>query len=199
MEEFMKKLYFLLALCLLLIIFTSCSNRNQPNKNNLSSIEYSGTESISYDEKKIINYFLIPMHQGMIATSEYSVNAINEDILVRFYYLNNKSSFNTDENYLVDLEKCNLYLSNWFSVLEFDLKKSIYYDEAKNVLDLSPCIDLDGSKTEIILEKYTQTQEKLEIEYTLNFLIGDDLPPAKKSLIFLYNGEKYIFEQVKQQ
>ncbi|MEG1781712.1 MAG: hypothetical protein RR253_00520 [Oscillospiraceae bacterium] len=195
----MKKIFILLTLSLFLTGFTSCADKKQLNESNSSPKVSVGTQAILYNEEEIINHFLAPMHQGMIATSEYSARDINEDILIRFYYLNNKDSLNADKNYLVDLEKCNLYLSDYFHIVDFDLKKSIYYDRIKDVLDLTSCMDLDETKTEIVLEKYTQTQEKVEVQYRLNFLVGDDLPPAKKSLLFLYDGEKYIFEQVKQQ
>lgn len=145
------------------------------------------------DVKEIIYVF----NNGRIAQKEISSQEITENILIEFYYHNNKNSV-LSKNYIVSIEECEQYLSNWFDISTINLSESYYFNSDIEFLDLTGCIDLDSLRTTVTLIDYIYDDSYLEIIFNINYLIGNETNTAQRHIVFNYNKESdnYIFKEV---
>ena len=175
----MKKMY--IPILIAGLLFFSCS------------FLLKGSNLTENDAKDILHVF----HNGRIVQKEIISQEITESILIQFYYHNNKDSV-VSENYMVSIEECESYLSNWFDISTINLSKSYYFNSDIGFLDLTDCIDLDDLRTTVTMVDYIYDDSYLKIIFNINYLIGDDSNTTQKQIIFTYNKElnKNIFKEV---
>ncbi len=175
----MKKIY--IPVLIVVLLFCSCSMLSEDNE-------------ITENAAKEILYIF---NNGRIAQKEISSQELNENILTQFYYYNNKENV-SNKNYLVSIEECEQYLSEWFDISAIELSQSYYFDSDTGLLDLTGCIDLDGLSTTVTMADYYYEDGCLEIIFNINYLIGDDINITQKHIVFDYNDDlkNYTFKEV---
>lgn len=176
------KIFSFFVLCL--FIFCGCVKSNPDINSTLSDT----------DVENLLNVY----HKGGILQRICSINDLDENDLIQFYYYTNEDKLSNTQDYKLNLSDFKNYISNYFDISKFDFGKSYYYRAENDVIDLSDCLNLERLSTDFKADKYQISDNTLEIFYYLDFLIGDEKIEQYKILSLVYNEdtESYVFKSV---
>ena len=105
------KIFSFFVLCL--FIFCSCAKSNSDINSTLSDT----------DVENLLNVY----HKGGILQRICSINDLDENDLIQFYYYTNEDKLSNTQDYKLNLSDFKNYISNYFDISKFDFGKSYYY------------------------------------------------------------------------